>query len=180
MILITGKSTLAYELNKHLQDCIIVGKPEYNFSLQRDCDRLIQDYPTPEIIINTFATIEADAWNSLITNYVAPVYLTSKYYDNLLQGHIINISSVSAWWSSFPNISDKRFFYSISKYNLSEFGKQYNRKNIDNDKNVVVSTVEVGKFESKLSQFTGCQIDKVIEQIKFVIETKCHHISKIK
>lgn len=179
MILITGRSTLAGELAKNLNDCIIVGKPDYDFSLKADCDRLIDNYPTPNVIINTFASIDTDEWDSLTTNYTAPVYLTCKYYDKLQQGHIINISSTSAWWSSFPDIDSKRFFYNISKYNLSEFGRQFNRKIVNDSKNVVVSTLELGRFESKLSEFTGQKIENIVEQINLVIKSKCHNFSKI-
>lgn len=180
MILITGKSTLAEALSKNFNDCIIIGKPEYNFNNKEDCDRLFADYSSPDILINTFATLADDPWNSLLTNFVAPVYITNQYYNNLTKGQIINISSTSAWWSSYPNIPENRFYYNLSKFNLSEFGRQFNRSIVDKNKEIILTTVEIGKFESKLSNFNGTDIDKIVKTIECAIEHKLNWISAIK
>lgn len=39
MILIIGKSSLSEELVKILNDTTVVGRPEYDFSQQTDCDK---------------------------------------------------------------------------------------------------------------------------------------------
>jgi len=180
MILITGNSTLAIALQNHLQDSVIAGRPTYDFKSKQDCKKLIKDFPSPQIVINTFADVELDPWDSLITNLVAPIYLTDQYYQQLRIGQIINISSTSAWWPSYPGIDDNRFFYNLSKFSLSEFGRQYNRKVVDESKNVVVTTIEIGKFQSPMSNFTGISIDKVVELVKTAIDQKCNWLSAIR
>lgn len=180
MILITGKSTLASNLSSCLTGSVVVGRPEYDFSLRTDCDRLVADYPKPTVIINTFGAVTHDSWDSLTTNLVAPAYITNRYYEALDCGHIINISSASSWWSSYPGISKSKFWYGVSKLGLSEFGRQYNRMAIDDSKNVTISTVEPGKFQSTMSNFTGLDIENIVELVLFCIKTKCQHVSLVK
>ena len=180
MILITGKSTLANAIAQHLDNCTVVGRPDYDFTQQADCDQLINDFPNPNVLINTFGTTSGTSWQSMVTNFVAPVYLTEKYYNKLTNGHIINISSASAWWPSYPGITPNRFFYGISKLSLSEFGRQFNRSIIDDQKAVTVTTIEPGKFISPMSNYTGLEVDKIVDTIKAVIDSRYHHVSIVK
>jgi hypothetical protein len=180
MILITGKSTLARSLADRLEDCVIVGRPEYDFSTQAGCDRLLHDFADPRAVINTFATINDECWTSLTTNYVAPVYLTVSYYKQLCQGHIINISSTSSWWPSYPGISDSSLYYGISKLNLSEFGKHFNRSIVDSTKPVVVTTIEPGRFKSPMSGHAGMEIDRIVELVEYALRSQINYISLIK
>lgn len=179
MILVTGKSTLSRRIAERFSDITIVGRPEYDFSKQEDCNRLLQTYPNPDIIINTFATLSNDCWNTLTTNYVSVVYLTVQYYQQMQHGHIINISSTNSWWPSWPNIDLDRFYYGISKLSLSEFGRNFNRRNVDQD-SIVVTTVEPGRFVSPMSGYTGMPVDKIVDLIEFAIKNKPQHLSLIK
>ena len=186
-ILIIGKSDLAKAIeNKHARipspshECATVGRPEYDFSKQEHCDRVLNDFPSPSVAINTLGTLTDNYWDSFVSNYVAPAYLTLKYYEQMSEGHIINISSASAWWPSYPGMHHSRFCYSVSKYTLSEFGKHFNRVTIDNDKNVTVTTIEPGAFKSKMSKQTGFDIGRVVDAIDIVMKTKSQHFSLIK
>ena len=180
MILITGKSTLASCLSERLEDSTVAGKPEYDFSILKDCDRLINDFPEPSILINTFGTLDDHWWNSITSNYVAPAYLTIEYYKKLSQGHIINISSMSSWWPSYPGISDSRLYYGLGKSNLSDFGKHFNRSTVDDKKPVIVTTIEPGRFQSKMSNNTGMNVDQIVDLVEFAISSGTNHISLIK
>jgi len=98
MILILGKSTIAKELESVLPNCIVVGKPEYNFANRYECERLVSDY-TPDIIINTFALGPQvdDAWDQLTVNFTSMIYITDLFYKKLQGAHIINFSSAGTY-----------------------------------------------------------------------------------
>lgn len=180
MILITGKSDLATAIAASMPDCVIVGRPDYDFSKKEDCDRLIKDFPNPSVIINTVGVITKDCWDSITTNYLAPVYITTQYFDLLDTGHIINISSASSWWPSYPGISDERLYYGLAKHSLSEFGRQFNRAQVDKSKHVCVTTVEPGLFSSKMSGHKGMDINKVVAAVEQAILHRMQQVSLIK
>ena len=179
MILIIGYSDLAKALSSILDDVVVVGRPEYDFSLKEDCDRLLTTY-TPKTIINTVGVANQDSWSTLTTNYVGVAYLTLEFYKKLNQAHIINISSTSTYWVSYPDIEDSRLAYNLSKEALSLFGKHMNRKIVDSNKNTV-TTIEPGKFNSKMNGYTGgMPIEHVANWIKKIIDDPVTHISIIK
>jgi short-subunit dehydrogenase len=180
MILIIGKSDLAQALTTVLDDTVVVGRPDYDFTNKDDCDRLVNTY-TPDVIINTVGCINTDTWTALTTNYVGVAYLTLEFYERLSKAHIINISSTATYWVSYPNIPTDRFVYNLSKEALSEFGKHMNRKICDDNKNIIVTTIEPGKFNSKFNNYSGgMPITKVANMIKNVIDNPVTHLSVIK
>jgi len=181
MILIIGKSDLSKSLIDKLEDVTVVGRPEYNFSLKEDCDRLVNMY-NPDIIINTLGSLNNEIWNSLTVNFVTGVYLTLSFYNKLSKAHIINISSASTFWVSYPGISDERLIYNLAKESLSNFNRHFNRKIIDeNKKDVLISTIEPGAFPSKMNGHSGSiEIEKIAALVKNTIENPVQHVSMIK
>lgn len=181
MILILGKSTLAYEIANILPDTELVGRPEYDFAIREDCDRLISTY-TPDVIVNTVGTNKGDLWDTMVSNYVSVAYLTMKFYEKLSKAHIINISSTSTYWVSQPGINNDRLCYNMSKEALSNFGRHFNRKIVDDQtKNIIVSTVEPGKFNSRFNNYSGgMSVQTVANIIKQVINDPVTEISVIK
>tara|TARA_R100001163_G_C5034122_1_gene173694 strand:+ start:200 stop:745 length:546 start_codon:yes stop_codon:yes gene_type:complete len=181
MILILGKSTIAQALEKALPDCTVVGKPEYDFSSRYECNRLVRDF-TPDVVINTFAINPNtnDPWEHLTVNFTSIVYITDLFYKKLEHAHIINFSSTSSYWSSYPGIKSNRFFYNLSKDCLSNFGKLYNRKIVDEGRNVV-TTFEVGKFDSKMHNWSGgMTTQKVVDAVKDCIEKRYTQVALIR
>ena len=180
MILILGKGDLAQVIQNKLPGSICVGKPEFDFSQQHECDRLINTY-MPSVVINTVGVNQhSDLWNILTVNYTSSVYLTLGFYDKMDRGQIINISSASALWASYPNIDTGRFVYNISKENLSTFGRHFNRKIVDDNKNVIVSTAEIGKFPSKFNNYQpGTDIGAVADVIVDLISNPRQQITFI-
>lgn len=180
MILILGKSNLAQAI-QNLVPATIVGRPQYDFSLQKDCDRVIQDH-NPTVVINTHALNENNnAWDILTVNYTSMVYLTLGFYEKLGQGHIINISSTSSYWPSYPGIDTGRLCYNISKESLSAFGKHFNRACVDYQGKSIISTIELGKFNSKFNNFGGgMTLQKVAELVKRCIDSPVTALSVIK
>lgn len=155
MILIIGHSDLGRALAKQLPNTITVGKPEYNLLVKEDCDRLVADY-NPDVVVNTVALNQTHSeWDILTVNYVSIAYVTMKLYEKMSAGHIINISSTSTYWPSYPGIDNGRLAYNISKESLSNFGKHFNRKIVDDNRPVTVSNIELGKFNSKFNNYAG-------------------------
>lgn len=178
MILILGKSTLSNYLKLELDGCVVAGKPEFDFAKQSDCDRLIATYPDPDCVINTMGVLSDDIWINLTTNFVAPSYITMKYLSGRTC-HVINISSASAWWPSYPGLEFSRFSYNLAKESLSSLGRHINRILVD-DPNKLLTTIEPGKFESPMSGFTGQDPKKVSQCVSDAVKCKLHHISVIK
>jgi hypothetical protein len=181
MILILGKSTIAKKLESALPDTVVVGKPEYDFSSRYECKRIVKDF-TPDVVINTFALGPQvdDAWDQLTVNFTSMVYITDLFYKKLQGAHIINFSSTGSYWSSYPGIKDNKFFYNLSKNCLSKFGKLYNRKIVHEARNVV-STFEVGKFNSKMNNWSGgMPIERVVDVVKDCIDKRYTQIAVIR
>jgi hypothetical protein len=101
-----------------------------------------------------------------------------KYLENT-SCHVINVSSASAWWPSYPELDLKRFSYNIAKKSLSDLGQNLNRIVIDHP-NKIITTVEPGKFISKMSGYQGQDIEKIVNCILMAIDSKVHHISLVK
>ena len=138
-----------------MPEAVVVGRPEYDFSSKEDCDRLIADY-TPTVVINTQGVFDSEnTWDILQTNYVGVVYLTLGFYNQMTQGQIINISSAAALWVSYPDINQSRLCYNISKEAVSNFGRHFNRAVVDQAKPVAISTIEIGKFNSRINNYSG-------------------------
>ena len=154
LILILGKGDLAEKVHKMLPGSCMVGRPEFDLSNKSHCDSLINQFD-PTTVINTVAVNEHhDTWNILQTNYVSQVYLTMRWLEKNNPVHIINISSASSYWASWPNINEGRLVYNISKESLSQFGKHVNRMIVDQNTHTV-STIELGSFASKFNNYTG-------------------------
>lgn len=181
MILILGKSTIGQALKEALPDCTVVGKPEYDFSSRYECHRLVRDF-TPDVVINTFAINPKtdDPWEHLTVNFTSIVYITDLFYNKLQGAQLINFSSARTYWSSYPGIADGDFYYNLSKTALSEFGKLYNRKIADNARNTL-TTFEVGKFNSKMNNFSGgMTVERVVDTVKDCIEQRYTQIALLR
>lgn len=180
MILILGHSDLAKAVQK-LIPATVVGRPEYDFSLRNDCDRVIQDYD-PTVVINTHAlNQQQSAWDILTVNYTSTVYLTLGFYEKMGPGQIINISSTSVYWCSYPGIDTGRLCYNISKESLSLFGKHFNRACVDHQDKSIISTIELGKFNSKFNNFGGgMTLEKAAQLVKNCIDNPVTSTSLIK
>lgn len=182
MMLILGTGTLATALATHFPDSTIAGRPRFDFSQKQCCDELI-DYYMPSIVINTVAVgDQSDPWQILTTNFTSAVYLTLKFYEKMSQGQLINISSASALWPSYPGIDHSRLCYNISKESLSQFGRHLNRAVVDSPKPVTISTLEIGKFASRLNNYQdgGIPIERVVSSIADLIQHPRQQVTEIK
>ena len=79
-----------------------------------------------------------------------------------------------------PGIEDSKFFYNLSKNCLSKFGKLYNRKIVDEARNIV-TTFEVGKFNSKMNNWSGgMTTDRVVDVVKDCIDKRYTQVAVIR
>lgn len=180
-ILILGKGTLGRALHAALNDSILCGRPEFDLSTKAGCDLLVNSL-TPTVVINTVAVNQThDPWEILTTNFVSAAYLSLMFYNKMESGQIINISSTSTLWVSYPGIDVGRFCYNMSKESLSQFGRQFNRKIVDDHKSVVLTTLEIGKFASKFNNFQpGMPIEKVVGMVQESIRNPTQQVTVIK
>lgn len=179
MILILGKGSLGQALLSKITGSILVGRPEFDFANKQDCDKFIQVYPNPTHIINTIGVLDRnDIWNNLISNFVVPCYLSAWYVDNT-RCHVINISSASAWWPSYPGLDFARFSYNLAKESLSNFGRHVNRITVDDNTKGLLTTIEPGVFKSKMSGFRGQEVDHIADCVQLAMDKKLQHISAI-
>ena len=180
MILILGKGTLGQALVADLPDSQAVGRPEYDFSKQKDCDRLVDQY-APDILINTVGMMSDDIWEILITNYVSTVYISMSFYEKIKNLHIINVSSACRYWVSYPGIENQRLIYNVSKEAVSNFGMHMTRQTIDQS-GFLISTIEPIQFPSKINNFAPGKISvhDVVEAIQSVISQRLTHCSLTK
>ena len=181
MILILGKGDLAQALKSKLSDVELAGRPEFDFGIKNDCDKLVATY-RPNIVINTVAlNQDHDTWNIMSVNYVSMMYLTMAFYNIGSVKHIINISSTSTYWVSYPGITDGRLCYNLSKQAVSQFGREFNRKIVDQN-STTVSTIELGKFASKFNYDStgGMSLEQAACTVISCVNNPVTNISKIR
>jgi hypothetical protein len=64
---------------------------------------------------------------------------------------------------------------------LSAFGRHFNRATVDNKDKPVISTIELGKFDSKFNNFSGgMTVNHVATVVKDCIDCPVTSISVIK
>jgi hypothetical protein len=178
MILILGKGTLAQAVHAKVNNSICVGRPEYDFSSKTDCDRLIDQYD-PLIVVNTVAVNQTNnIWDILVTNYVSSSYITAMFSQKMNNGLIINVSSASTMWVSYPGIDTNRMFYNLSKQSLSDFGRHWQRKTVDDNNGPTLCTIELGKFPSKFNNYQeGTDVDIMAGHVVDVINNPKQHVT---
>ena len=93
---------------------------------------------------------------------------------------MINISSASAWWVSYPGLSTSRFAYNIAKESLSNFGKHTNRITVDDGSKGTLTTIEPGRFQSKMSHFQGQDVENIVDCVELAMTKKLQHISCVR
>ena len=177
MILILGTGTLARAIATRISNATMIGRPDFDFCVQADCDALIKKYPNPDFLINTVGVLSQDIWRNLVTNFVSPCYIASKYLSSS-DCHVINISSASAWWPSYPNLNFERFSYNLAKESLSNFGIYANRIIIE--KSNKLTTIEPGRFLSNMNNDAGIDIEKIVDCIQMAMTHKLQQVSLIK
>ena len=181
-ILVVGKSTLSQHLRAVCQDFIYteVGKPDFDISTKINCDNLVDSY-NPDILLLTQGVFGGDVWSQITVNSVSLIYLATQFYQKMNKGQIICVSSASAIWPSWPDISIERMVYGLSKQTVSNFCEHMQRKNYTVGKSVAVQCYEPCRFKSKMNNFSqGSDISEVTKDVRYLIDNPTvAHIRKI-
>lgn len=160
-VLALGKSTLARELGL---EC--VGKPEYDFAVQADCDRCVEEH-TADCVVITHGVLCDDLWQSMTVNFTSAAYLLDRYYTSMSKGQIILVGSASVNWQSWPGIDTERMYYSASKYALYNIAKQYNRLA---EKPVSIQVFNTTRFASKMGGDFAVPASQAAQELQMLID----------
>lgn len=154
-LLIVGRSTIAKELEKIYPESTVVGRAEYDLTVQGHCDKLVQDYMPRKVAI-THGVNHGDLWDMMQVNFTSAVYLIAKFYEKMDTGQIVIVGSATTSWQSWPGIDMDRMVYSTTKAGIREYCANLNRKNLpaDAEKNVSVQLYEPNSFFSPMSNYS--------------------------
>jgi NAD(P)-dependent dehydrogenase (short-subunit alcohol dehydrogenase family) len=133
------------------------------------------------VVVNTVAlNADHNVWDIMTVNTTSMMYLTMLWYNKSSVRHIINVSSTSTYWVSYPGIEDGRFAYNFSKWCVSHFGRELNRKIMD-DPQAVISTVELGSFASKFNSHAigRMNLQQAADTVLSVINNPVTAVSRI-
>jgi hypothetical protein len=168
-ILIIGKSDLGKALMSLCpeHDVKIVGRPEYNLLNMEDCKKIVDNYDADCIILTQGSVNDINLWNMFTLNYTSAVYLISEFYNKMLSGQIIVVSSATVNWKSWPGIEINRLAYATAKGAVSDFCQQMNRKNMpgNSEKNISIQVYEPNNFISKLNNTSKLDTNIVAQEL---------------
>jgi short-subunit dehydrogenase len=168
--LIGKHGDLATALNTRLiQDHIVTcySQNDYNFLNKHQVSQLADTIHDSDIIICCPGIVEADMWDMVPINSVAPIYLLEKLLHHKSTSHFIMIGSHGAMWTSWPGITLNRLTYNISKGAIQSFITGLDQSNITK---MPLSIVNLSKYKSKNSGYTGYPVDLMVQSIVDVIE----------
>lgn len=169
-VAILGTSDLGKKLNEVLSteyNVSIYSRAECNFMSQTDIEQVAKQIKDADYIINTVGVLEANAWDTFITNTVAPLYLLEMLQDLGCTSHVINVSSHAATWTSWPGASIQRLWYNNSKKALgnSVIGLSHSRAS-----KMRLSVFNPSRFESKMSNYSGHSINTMVDSIVHIMQ----------
>lgn len=169
MALIGSQGQLASSIINRYQDYYDIqafGKDTYDIRDKTVVNNLAQQIVNADVIINCAGIFGQDAWDQLLVNTVAPMYLLSKLTELKCQSKFIQIGSHSAMWTSWPGIDINRLIYSVSKNCIQSAITGLSHSGTTK---MSLTIINPSKFKSKMSNWDGYDVDVVIEYINFVI-----------
>ena len=172
MALIGSQGHLASSIHCYYQDSHnmqVFGQEQYDIRDRNTVDQLSKQIANSDVIINCAGLLGPDAWDELLINTVAPIYLLSKLSELQCQSRFIQIGSHSAMWPSWPGIEISRLCYNVSKQCLQSAitGLSHSGKT-----NMLLTIINPSKFKSDMSNWSGHEVTAVIEYIDFAINSK--------
>jgi hypothetical protein len=150
----------------HLVLCY--GKDDFNFLNKQQVSQLADTIHYSDIIICCPGVVDADMWDMVTINSVAPIYLLEKLLHHKSTSHFIMIGSHGAMWTSWPGIKLNRLTYNISKGAIQSFITGLDQSNITK---MPLSIVNLSKYKSKNSDYTGYPIELMVQSIVDIIES---------
>lgn len=175
-ISILGGGALATAIVDNLNekfDIDVFDRNRFDISSQEQCDAIASNLSQYDIVIITSGKFDNDLWGMWLVNTVGPAYLISKLDSMYRDKKIIAVTSYGSSWTSWPEIDLNRLVYNSSKSGLTTFLQGLIHR--DSSKNKI-SILEPSKFQSSMSNYTGADIDLVVNQIKTIIDDAMHII----
>jgi len=162
-----GKALYSYF--EKVYDVEIVSRTDCDFLIKNDILVLSKKISQKDIVICTVGTFnENDTWNSYIVNSVAPSFLIKCMMNNNSLSHFIHIGSHGSTWNSWPGISIERVNYNNSKRSIHDFILSLSHSGLTDMK---LSIIHPTKFQSKMSNYSGYDINDIIKSIEHVINS---------
>lgn len=153
-------------------DIDIMTKQEFDIRDQETCQAIADKCLHYDAIIVTAGVFASDAYNIWSTNLLGPVLILNHLVQQQFQGHITVISSHSANWTSWPDISLQRLNYNSSKHALSTFVSGLSHRS-----HVPTFTIiEPPSFQSRMSQYKGITMSAVVDAINQSLQKRVDKI----
>jgi hypothetical protein len=164
-------STAIVNKLKHKFTIDVFGHDKFDITNKKNCDEVINELATYNIIIITAGKHSNDIWEMWLVNNVGPAYIISRLEDKYADKKIIAVTSHGSSWTSWPGIDMNRLVYNSSKSGLTNF--VYGLIHRDSSKNKI-TILEPSKFQSTMSNNTGPDINSVAHQIELIIDDPMH------
>ena len=148
----------------------IFSHSNFDISNKEQCDQLtvlLKDY---DQILITAGYHGPDVWNNWLVNTVGPAYIVSKLEELYAGKSVIVVTSYGGAWPAWPGISVERLTYNMSKSSCTEFMSGLVHSGAKNK----ITILETSKFQSKMSNYTGMDINIVAKQIDALFNSDAH------
>lgn len=169
-IAILGNGTLSKSfqvITKHKFK--IYARPIINFLNFDTLLSNLEELRTYDIILNTIGINNAGFEETMKVNFLAPCFLIENLIRVNYLGKVINIGSHASTWTSWPNISNERFIYNISKLNLRNYIIGLSQSNLFSGS---LTLLDFTKFKSQMSNNEGYDPNDMANLIEQVIDSK--------
>lgn len=144
-----------------------------DISQQQDCQELVDAVKTFDCIIVTTGLYVGNAWELFTVNAVGPCYLLSQLIDCGFTGHCVFVSSHGANWTSWPGADLQKLTYNCAKQTLSNYVKAVQHSGVSGR----YSLIEPSRFSSRMSEYTGQDIDNVVNAVEYIVSNPAKSIT---
>jgi NAD(P)-dependent dehydrogenase (short-subunit alcohol dehydrogenase family) len=163
-------TAIATQLNQKF-DINVFGHDMFDITNKDQCNKVIDALNSYDVIVITAGSHSEDIWDMWMVNTVGPAYIISNLENKYSNKKIIAVTSHGSSWTSWPGIDINRLVYNSSKSGLTNF--LYGLIHRDSTKNRI-TILEPSRFQSKMSNHTGTDINLVVNQIESIIDDPMH------
>ena len=162
--IIIGGGMLSSQIEK-MMPVKIIQKHEFNLITQK-ISSLAPDILNYDVIVITAGINHGSVNDIFCTNFLGPIKILEALANIGYSGRVILVGSHAATWPSWPGIDLERLSYNLSKRFLREFVKGLAHSE---QTKLKLTVFEPTKFQSKMSQFQGIEIQSVAKSLIDVI-----------
>lgn len=168
--IIGSKGKLAHSLKDRLSindDIVSYGRDQVDFNDLTTINNIIPTLTKSDIIVVCSGALSDDVNETMMINSLGPIYLINELIKANCQAHVVVIGSHGATWTSWPGIDMSRLTYNIAKKCLCDFVVGLEQSDITDMK---LTVVNLSRFQSPLSNYTGVSVDQVVDNISWIID----------